>query len=72
MGSAKQPQNGNGARGAQARSRGAADAPAWTQGLKQLYDSVLDEPLPDSFKDLLDAFDEPDESGKDAGTRKPA
>jgi hypothetical protein len=72
MSSAKQPQNGNGARGAQARSGAAANAPAWAHGLKQFYDSVLDEPLPDSFKDLLDAFDERDESGEDAGTGKPA
>ncbi len=30
----------------------------WTSGLKRLYDSVLDEPLPDSFKDLLSKLDE--------------
>jgi len=32
--------------------------PEWTSGLRQLYDSVVDEPLPDSFKNLLDQFDE--------------
>ncbi len=32
--------------------------PEWTTGLKRLYDSVLDEPLPDSFKDLLSKLDE--------------
>ncbi len=32
--------------------------PEWTSGLKRLYDSVLDEPLPDSFKDLLSKLDE--------------
>lgn len=31
--------------------------PDWTSGLKRLYDSVLDEPLPDSFKDLLSQLD---------------
>lgn len=32
--------------------------PEWTSGLKRLYDSVLDEPLPDSFSDLLSKLDE--------------
>ena len=31
--------------------------PRWTDGLKQLYDSVVDEELPDSFKDLLSKLD---------------
>lgn len=31
--------------------------PEWASGLKQLYDSVVDEPLPDSFKDLLAKLD---------------
>ena len=31
--------------------------PGWTVGLKQLYDSVVDEPLPDSFEDLLKKLD---------------
>ena len=35
--------------------------PDWATGLKQLYDSVVDEPLPNSFKDLLARLDE---SGK--------
>ncbi|MXO65045.1 NepR family anti-sigma factor [Altericroceibacterium endophyticum] len=30
----------------------------WTSGLKDLYDSVVDEPLPDSFKDLLAKLDD--------------
>ncbi|WP_271079542.1 NepR family anti-sigma factor [Aurantiacibacter sp. MUD61] len=34
--------------------------PEWTSGLKRFYDSVLDEPLPDSFKDLLSKLDEND------------
>lgn len=31
--------------------------PEWTQSLRQLYDSVVDEPLPESFKNLLDRLD---------------
>ena len=31
--------------------------PGWVQGLRQLYDSVLNEPLPDSFDDLLRKLD---------------
>lgn len=37
--------------------RGDAD---WTNGLKRLYDSVVDEPLPDSFRDLLSKLDSED------------
>lgn len=40
-----------------------AKNPAWANGLKQLYDSVVDEPLPDSFNDLLAKFDEDDDDG---------
>ena len=36
--------------------------PDWSSGLKRLYDSVVDEPLPDSFKDLLSKLD--DDSSK--------
>lgn len=32
-------------------------APEWTHSLRQLYDSVVEEPLPDSFKTLLDKLD---------------
>lgn len=31
--------------------------PEWASGLKQLYDSVVDEPIPDAFKDLLSKLD---------------
>ena len=31
--------------------------PEWTAGLKRLYDSVVEEPLPDSFVDLLKKLD---------------
>ena len=33
-------------------------APGWAKGLRQLYDSVVDEPLPDSFDDLLKKLDQ--------------
>jgi hypothetical protein len=32
--------------------------PEWTEGLKQLYDSVVEEPLPDAFRDLLARLDD--------------
>ena len=32
--------------------------PEWASGLKQLYDSVIEEPLPDTFKDLLAKLDD--------------
>jgi len=34
--------------------------PGWASGLKKLYDSVVDEPLPDTFKDLLSRLDDAD------------
>ncbi|QPC98258.1 MULTISPECIES: NepR family anti-sigma factor [Qipengyuania] len=37
-----------------------AEKPDWSNGLRQLYDSVLDEPLPDAFKDLLSKLDDKD------------
>lgn len=36
----------------------AAHRPDWADGLRQLYDAVVDEPLPDTFKDLLDRLDD--------------
>jgi len=33
-------------------------SPEWAEGLRQLYDSVVDEPLPDSFMDLLSKLDD--------------
>jgi hypothetical protein len=32
--------------------------PEWASGLKQLYDSVIEEPIPDAFKDLLARLDD--------------
>lgn len=36
------------------------DRPDWTNGLRRLYDSVVEEELPDSFKDLLSQLDTKD------------
>lgn len=33
-------------------------SPEWAAGLRRLYDSVVDEPLPDSFAELLDKLDD--------------
>ena len=45
----------NGRRGADGNGR---EDPHWTKGLKRLYDSVVEEPLPDSFKDLLSRLED--------------
>ena len=37
--------------------------PAWSDGLRKLYDEVVDEPLPESFKDLLEKLDDPTDRG---------
>ena len=41
--------------------------PQWADSLRNLYDSVVDEPIPDSFKDLLAQFDEPKKSANENG-----
>ena len=41
-------------------SKGKPVNPEWAQGLRQLYDSVVEEELPTSFKDLLSKLDEKD------------
>jgi hypothetical protein len=43
-------------RGDQARP-GLGEEPGWADGLRQLYNQVLKEPLPDSFDDLLKKLD---------------
>ncbi|MFY7837043.1 MAG: NepR family anti-sigma factor [Novosphingobium sp.] len=44
----------------QPRRKGSkSQPPEWADGLKRLYDSVLDEPLPDSFAQLLEKLDDP-------------
>jgi hypothetical protein len=45
---------------AHARDTAKARDPEWAAGLKRLYDSVVEEPLPDSFKDLLSKLDSAD------------
>jgi hypothetical protein len=42
----------------QAEGTAGSKRPDWADGLRQLYDSVVDEPLPDAFKDLLEKLDE--------------
>ena len=37
----------------------AAEQPQWADSLRNMYESVVDEPIPDSFKDLLAQLDEP-------------
>lgn len=70
MSSDKTPDKDGSAPRKNVRREDSAEFPAWADGLKQLYDQVVDEPLPDSFKDLLDAFDESTGPGDDAGTGK--
>ena len=38
----------------------AKENPEWANGLRKLYDSVVEEPLPDQFKDLLSKLDAKD------------
>ena len=47
-------------RGAQAKpgAKPNGELPGWTNGLRQLYDQVVDEDLPDSFRDLLARLDD--------------
>lgn len=45
----------------------AGRAPAWAIGLKQLYDTIVDEPIPDAFNDLLAKLDQPALSGEGGG-----
>jgi hypothetical protein len=48
-------------KGKAVEAHGKADRPGqrpdWADGLRKLYDSVVEEPLPDSFRDLLDKLD---------------
>ncbi len=41
------------------------DQPQWARGLRRLYDSVVDEPLPDQMKDLLSKLDDGADGSKD-------
>ena len=42
-------------------------APEWADGLRQLYDAVVEEPLPDAFKDILEQLDDQPTRGETAG-----
>lgn len=44
--------------GSQRRGAGKPKSPEWAAGLRRLYDSVVEEPLPDSFAKLLDQLDD--------------
>ena len=48
----------HGPRGGKPNDKASGDKPEWANGLRRLYDSVVDEPLPDSFKDLLSKLDD--------------
>jgi hypothetical protein len=45
---------------ARAGDSGKPRDPEWAAGLKRLYDSVVEEPLPDSFNELLKKLDSAD------------
>lgn len=53
--SRKQGSAGKPPRGA---ARRADKSPEWADGLRKLYDFVVEEPLPDSFDDLLKKLDQ--------------
>jgi hypothetical protein len=57
-------QTKKGARAMHAKPKPGAQAPGqlpgWTNGLRQLYDQVVEEDLPDSFRDLLARLDKAD------------
>lgn len=42
------------------RTAARQEMPGWTNGLRRLYDEVVDEELPDSFRDLLARLDKAD------------
>ena len=50
----------DGKKGGETAGKGSPGQEQWTSGLRQIYDQVVQEPLPDSFKDLLDQLDDKD------------
>ncbi|WP_336979938.1 NepR family anti-sigma factor [Altererythrobacter fulvus] len=56
--SAKQGKTRTARAGARAAAQAKGKPPEWADGLKRLYDSVVEEPLPDAFKDLLSRLDD--------------
>lgn len=47
--------------GEQRMTRGRQASPDWASGLRRLYDSVVEEPLPDTFAKLLEDLDGADD-----------
>jgi hypothetical protein len=47
-------------KGVEPETGGKARDPEWAAGLKRLYNSVVDEPLPDAFTELLNKLDAAD------------
>ena len=60
--------SGHGSSGGRGSGAAQQRAPEWADGLKQLYDSVVEEDLPDSFKDLLDRLDGLEDGGPSPGS----
>ena len=54
------PQDTSMTPGQQTSSRQRSQQPEWANGLRRLYNSVVDEPLPDSFADLIAKLDSDD------------
>jgi Anti-sigma factor NepR len=50
--------HGSGGKPPRSTMRPATKSPEWADGLRKLYDSVVEEPLPDSFDDLLKKLDQ--------------
>ena len=49
--------------GARSHGRKARSKPVWAEGLRRMYDEVVDEQLPDDFMDLLKKLDKPSDKG---------
>ena len=59
--------HGQGNKASEGKDSASRRPPEWADGLKQLYDSVVEEALPDSFKDLIDRLDAiPPARGRDS------
>lgn len=57
--------SGTSAKPGETKDHNPMSEPQWADSLRNMYESVVDEPIPDSFKDLLAQFDEP-EKGDEA------
>lgn len=60
MTSHKNDLDDRGSGGPRKRETKPSNKPQWANGLRQLYDSVVEEDLPDQFKDLLSKLDAKD------------